>query len=222
MELAVAALTRSCSSACWLMLPAQTLSPGALSTGTLSPVMGAWFTLLWPAMTSPSSGMRAPGATRTRAPVGTSAVGTVRLWPLGCSTSVVSGARRSRLRMARRARSMARSSMRSAAAYKAMTMAASGHWPIRKAPVTATAISAWMPNCRRARLCRPALYTPRPDRAMATTARAMPAYSSAGYCGVNQCEISASSARPSAAPMRGQPGSTPWSWPWSCSLSSWS
>jgi hypothetical protein len=44
--------------------------------------------------------------------------------------------------MAWRARSTARASISSAIAYSAITMAASGHWPIRKAPVTATVISA--------------------------------------------------------------------------------
>ena len=46
--------------------------------------------------------------------------------------------------MAPRARSTARASMASAIAYRAITIAASGHWPIRKAPVTATVIRALM------------------------------------------------------------------------------
>lgn len=46
--------------------------------------------------------------------------------------------------MAFRARSTALASIASAMAYSAITIAASGHWPIAKAPVTATVISALM------------------------------------------------------------------------------
>ena len=130
------------SSPFWFTLPAYSGSPATLSASALSPVMGAWSTALCPCVTVPSSGTRAPGAMRTLAPSGTCATGVRCVLPSGCSTSAVSGARSSRLRMALRARSMAWSSMRSAAAYSAITMAASGHWPIKKAPVTATAISA--------------------------------------------------------------------------------
>src|SRR5690554_7241388 len=35
-------VTRYSSSLCWLMLPANTRSPGCLSTGRLSPVLGDW------------------------------------------------------------------------------------------------------------------------------------------------------------------------------------
>src|SRR5690554_7613569 len=59
-------VTRYSSSLCWLMLPANTRSPGCLSTGRLSPVIGDWSTADWPASTSPSSPMRSPGRTRTR------------------------------------------------------------------------------------------------------------------------------------------------------------
>jgi hypothetical protein len=46
--------------------------------------------------------------------------------------------------IALRARSTARASIASAMAYSAITIAASGHWPITIAPVTATVISALM------------------------------------------------------------------------------
>lgn len=163
------------SSPCWFTLPAYSGSPAALSASWLSPVMGAWFTLLLPWVTVPSSGTCAPGAMRTVARSGTWSTGRLRVLPFGCCTSAVAGASCSSWRMAWRARSMAPSSMRSAATYSAMTIAASGHWPMRKAPVTATAMSAWMPRRRRARSLRPTRYTPRPDSAIATTARAMPA-----------------------------------------------
>ena len=199
------AVTCISSSPCWFTLPAYSASPGALSASWLSPVMGAWFTALSPRVTVPSSGTRAPGAMRSVAPSGTWAAFWRTVLPSGCSTSALSGARSSRLRMAWRARSMAPSSMRSAATYSAITMAASGHWPMRKAPVTATAISAWMPRRSRARSFKPARYTPRPARAMAATASNMPGTS---YCA--QCAASAPAAKSRAAAMRGQPGRAPW------------
>ena len=51
-----------------LIVPAKTSSPLALSTGALSPVMGAWLTALMPSITVPSSPKRSPGATRTDQP----------------------------------------------------------------------------------------------------------------------------------------------------------
>ena len=56
---------------CWLMLPAHTVSPGPLSAGVLSPVMGAWLMLLKPSVMVPSSGICSPGSTRTMACSGT-------------------------------------------------------------------------------------------------------------------------------------------------------
>lgn len=64
--------------------------------------------------------------------------------PWGWRTSAVSGARSSRPLMTLRARSTERASISSARAYNAITMAASGHWPMTNAPVTATVISALM------------------------------------------------------------------------------
>jgi hypothetical protein len=63
----------------------------------------------------------------------------------------------SRPLIALRARSTARASISSAIAYSAITMAASGHWPIRKAPVTATDISALMLSLPRSRAAMPFL-----------------------------------------------------------------
>ncbi|MCY1314401.1 hypothetical protein D9M70_650340 [compost metagenome] len=59
--------------------------------------------------------------------------------------------------MALRARSTARASMSSAMAYSAITIAASGHWPMMKAPVTATAISALMLRRPRTSAAKPFL-----------------------------------------------------------------
>lgn len=120
------------------------MSPTVLSTGMLSPVTEAWFTALAPAMTTPSSGTRAPGRMRTTASSATLAAAACCQAPWGWRTSAVSGARSSRPLMALRARSTERASISSARAYNAITMAASGHWPMTNAPVTATVISALM------------------------------------------------------------------------------
>lgn len=150
-----AAVTRNSSSDWALSVPAYTGSPGALSTARLSPVTLDSSTALRPVVTTPSSGTRPPGRMRTVLSTATSAAGTVRHWPSGPRTSAWSGLSASRAPMASRARPTARSSMRSARAYSAITMAASGHWPIRNAPVTATAISALMPNWPRISERRP-------------------------------------------------------------------
>ena len=146
------------------MVPPNTLSPTALSTGRLSPVTGAWFTALAPAVTVPSSGIRPPGRTRTVAPSGTSFNATVCQPPPGWRMSASSGASAIRPLMALRARSTAIASISSAMEYSAITMAASGHWPIRKAPVTATVISALMLSRRLNSAVRPFWYTSSPAR----------------------------------------------------------
>ena len=57
------------------IVPAKTSSPSRFSTGTDSPVMGAWLTEALPFVIWPSRGMRSPGLTRTVAPSGTSSTG---------------------------------------------------------------------------------------------------------------------------------------------------
>ena len=127
-----------------LMVRANTGSPTALSTGMLSPVTGAWLMLELPADTTPSIGTRSPGRTRAMAPSATDATVTVTQLPSACRTEASSGAMASRPLIALRARSTARASIASAMAYRAITIAASGHWPMANAPVTATVISALM------------------------------------------------------------------------------
>ncbi len=139
-----AAVTRSTKRPVWLSVPAYTASPTPLSTGRLSPVTGASSMALRPSSTTPSSASRAPGLARTTAPTGTCRADTARHWPSAPCCSTSSGAMRSKSPMAPRARSTARASRYSASAYSAITMAASGHWPISSAPVTATVISALM------------------------------------------------------------------------------
>ncbi len=126
------------------MVPANTASPGAFSIGRLSPVIGAWFTLERPSTSSPSRPMRSPGRTRTIAPSTTSAAATDAQLPSGWRTVAVSGASRIRPWIALRARSSDFASISSAMVNSTITIAASGHWPISIAPVTAMLISALM------------------------------------------------------------------------------
>jgi len=139
-----AALTRYSKPPAPLIVPANTASPAAFSTGRLSPVIGAWSMLVCPLSTWPSSAMRSPGRTRTSAPGATLLAATSCQSPAGCSTVACSGASRIRPWIASRARSSERASMRSASVNSTITIAASGHWPSSNAPVTAMLISALM------------------------------------------------------------------------------
>ena len=76
-----------------LTLPPMTSLPAVFSTGRLSPVSMASLTLLSPFVTTPSSGIRAPGFTSSTSPAFTEAVGTSL--PLSARMAV-SGARRIR------------------------------------------------------------------------------------------------------------------------------
>ena len=59
----------------WLMVPAETVSPAALSTGRLSPVRALSLTALTPSSTRPSTGMLSPGRTTNTSSRRTSAMG---------------------------------------------------------------------------------------------------------------------------------------------------
>jgi len=69
-------VTRTSSAPAPLIVPAKTSSPAALSTGTLSPVTGAWLTAELPPRMTPSIGMRSPGAIRIVSPTARSPTGT--------------------------------------------------------------------------------------------------------------------------------------------------
>ena len=126
------------------MVPAKTVSPSDFSTGMDSPVMGAWFTVEWPLVTTPSRATFSPGRTRTMLPTATSRISMASQLPSACRTVALSGARASSSRMALRALSRDFASMASERLKRTMTMAASGNWPMRTAPVTATAMRAFM------------------------------------------------------------------------------
>ena len=75
----------------WLVVAADTLSPGFLSTGIDSPVRAASFTAEFPSIITPSTGMFSPGRTRKISSVRTSDILTsVSIPPL--STTAVCGA----------------------------------------------------------------------------------------------------------------------------------
>ena len=79
-----------------LTVAAETPSPGALSTGTLSPVNAASLTALAPSSTMPSTGMLWPGRTTNTSPLRTCAAGILTSLPSRI-TVAVSGARALRL-----------------------------------------------------------------------------------------------------------------------------
>jgi hypothetical protein len=131
-----------------LTVPANTEAPGSLSTGTLSPVMGAWLTLLEPAITRPSSGIRSLGFTRNRDPSGTSSGRTAVTSP-SFTSETVDGARSIKASTARRARPMLHASSANDNEKRKETVAASNHSPMIIAPSTAIVISRFMSGRRR-------------------------------------------------------------------------
>ena len=71
-----------------LMVAAETVSPGPLSTGTDSPVRAASLTALSPSKITPSTGMASPGRTAKVSPTATSPMGTVTSCPSRTKTAV--------------------------------------------------------------------------------------------------------------------------------------
>ena len=65
----------------WLMVAADTLSSGSLSTGILSPVNEDSLTALCPSITTPSTGILSPGLTINMSPFTTSSTGTLTSLP---------------------------------------------------------------------------------------------------------------------------------------------
>ena len=73
----------------WFTVAADTPSPGALSTGMLSPVRADSLTALDPSATTPSTGMFSPGRTRKMSSFRTCSMGTVTSFPSRSSTAVL-------------------------------------------------------------------------------------------------------------------------------------
>ena len=73
----------------WLMVAVETLSPGFLSTGRLSPVRALSLTAELPLTTTPSTGMFSPGRTAKMSPFWTSSMETVTSFPSRISTAVL-------------------------------------------------------------------------------------------------------------------------------------
>ena len=72
----------------WLTVAAETASPSALSTGTLSPVRADSLTALCPSSTTPSTGTLSPGRTMNTSPRLTCATDTARSAPSTRSVAV--------------------------------------------------------------------------------------------------------------------------------------
>ena len=72
----------------WFTVAAETPSPGALSTGMLSPVRADSFTAPVPSSTTPSTGMFSPGRTTNSSPFRTWSMGTVISLPSFTTTAV--------------------------------------------------------------------------------------------------------------------------------------
>ncbi len=130
-----------------LIVPANTSAPGVFSTGSDSPVTGAWLTWLSPAPTRPSIGIFSPGRTTTMSPTRTASTGR-RSSTAPRRTSASAGARFISARIAPRARSIARVSSSCASANRKTTDAPSDHSPSAMAPATATSMSTLMSRTR--------------------------------------------------------------------------
>lgn len=132
--------TRTVSTPVPFDVPAQTSSPGALSTGNGSPVMDAWSTSEPPSSTVPSAGTRSPGRTTTTSPAVRSAAGTARSCP-PASTVACSGARSVSPRTASAVRRVATVSSAPEVAKMTMSSAPSKTWPSASAPIAASTMS---------------------------------------------------------------------------------
>ena len=144
--------------------------------------------------------MRSPGRTRTTAPRATVSALTSCQRPSGCFTSAVSGARSISLRMALRARSRLSASIISATPNSQITTAASGHWPMSAAPMTAIVISRFMFSESVRSAIQPFFRVSTPPSAMAAKDAAMTGHDASG-CPLNT-RTSAPMAKTPAAPMR--------------------
>ena len=131
-------------------VPAKSSSPACLSTGTDSPVIGAWSTLDVPDSTVASSGIRSPGRIAIRAPTSTVSTSTSRS-PPSTITRARAGARSISDATVRRLRSSAIASKPVPTANSTSTHAPSAYSPIPTAPTAASAISTFMSRRRRPR-----------------------------------------------------------------------
>src|SRR5690625_1930254 len=117
--------------------------------------------------------MRSPGGTLMRLSVGTWAVAqTTHCCWVSSHSETVSGVMLSNCSTACRALSRERASIHSARANKDITIAASGHSPIAKAPVTAILIKALILRLRFLMATQPFLYTCSPESKIATKDKA--------------------------------------------------
>ncbi len=128
------AVVRTTSRPSPLIAPPVTLSPGALATGRLSPLISASSAWLRPSLTSPSTGKRSPGRTTTRSPRRRAARATCSSRPstrrVACSGRSASSARMAALvwRLARLSRYLP-SSTRAMTTAEASKYRCGAWWP---------------------------------------------------------------------------------------------
>ena len=123
------------------MVPLNTPSPTALSTGRLSPVITDWSTEVSPVSMTPSTGMVSPGSTRTVLPTLICSTGTVLSFPFSI-TLPVSGARAIRFLSPFFARSVVMSSSNAPICIMNATSPAANRSPISMAAIMAMQISS--------------------------------------------------------------------------------
>ncbi len=121
-------------------VPAKTPSPTVRCTGTLSPVIGDWSMLDEPSSTTPSTGSRSPGATRTTSPARSASTGSSCSTPWR-TTRANFGVSCPSARMALRARSVANPSRPWPSENRNRSIAPSPGRPSATAPSAATSIS---------------------------------------------------------------------------------
>ncbi len=153
-----------------LMVPAYTSSFTRFDTGTDSPVMAAWSTVVTPSTTLPSRGTRSPGRTMNTSP------GTT--FPTGRSTSssprlmvAISGLRSISASMACRALSDAMTSSLREMLNRKTTSAPSWYRPMTVAPIAAMVTRRLMPTLPLRRPLTPLSASGYPVTAIAATRR---------------------------------------------------
>ena len=136
-------------------------SVGRLSTGTLSPVTGAWLTLVVPTTTTPSAGSLSFGRTKTTSPNCNSPTAILCVLP-SRRTVAVSGASSAKASMARRARPIAYCSSECPMPNRNSNSAPSAHLPSAAAPMAATSVRVSMAKRRSRRFSKASLAVNQP------------------------------------------------------------
>jgi len=183
-----------------LSVPAYTVSPGRLSTGRDSPVMGDSSNADTPSSTTPSSGTRSPGRTTIVLPTGTSAGLTSTSAP-PCRRRARSGVSVNRSPIERLVRSTDRDSSIPPSANRTITVAPSLHSPNAAAPLTASVMSTFMSRVRAVSEATARRHTSDPPTMIASANAAIDGTSD-GSCARSQPSTSKIAATPTRISVR--------------------